>query len=139
MAYMLLAIPLHLVLLMVILFVVILLTKITSPGLTGLAIRWSIWGVAVIFVAGLGGHLYWSEFIWNKVYYSPDYVVDFWMIFPAGEHLMYPAGWPAGHLVGEHSTSDIKLAWLKVAAVCWISSTLAILMPRIRKLTSRHS
>ena len=135
MVYLMLAVPLHLVFLLVILGVVILVTKIISPNLTGRAVRWSIGGVSAMFLGGLVGHLYWSEFVWNVIYYSPDYMVDFWMLFPASERLMHPAGWPAGHLVGEHTASDIRLAWLNVASVCWISTILIILMPQIIKLT----
>ena len=138
MVYLMLGVPLHLVLLLVILVVVMLVTRITSPDLIGRAVLGSIWAVSAMFLGGLLGHLYWSEFVWNEIYYSPDYMVDFWMFFPANERLMHPAGWPPGHLVGEHTAFDIRRAWLNVACVCWFSTILIILMPQIRKLTRRH-
>ncbi|MDP0491181.1 MAG: hypothetical protein Q7Q71_09060 [Verrucomicrobiota bacterium JB023] len=76
--------------------------------------------LACIFVSGLIGHLYWSEFIWNEVYYSPDYVVDFWMFFPTTGDVMRPAGWEPGHLIGNHTEASITHRWCMVSLFCWM-------------------
>lgn len=88
--------------------------------------------VFCLFIGGLLGHLYWSEFIWNKMYYSPDYVVDFYYFFKTTEHVLTPAGWEPGWMIGEHKAQDIKDAWWTVAPVCWVISALLFLLMNIR-------
>ncbi len=82
-----------------------------------------------MFVAGLLGHLFWSAFVWNHVYYSPDYVVDFWMLRPASEKLLHVHGWPTGHLIDSHSAEDIFRSWLLLASACWVAAAALFCWP----------
>jgi len=81
-----------------------------------------------LFIGGLIGHLYWSEYVWNHIYYSPDYVVDFYYFHKTSQEVMTPAGWDPGWLIGEHTEASIENAWWKVAPICWLISGITFIV-----------
>ena len=118
-AYLMLGLPLHVVLLVVGLAFAVPLALVRKYKIRS-AVVIVMKAVASVFISGLFGHLYWSEYIWNVVYFSPDYVVDFWMFFPANGDIMSPAGWDSGHLISSHTESDISTRWWLVSIPCWL-------------------
>jgi len=118
-AYLMLAIPLFMAILIVMALVTLPFAYRFRSSFRTIALVSSS-GVASVFIAGLIGHLYWSEYIWNVVYYSPDYVVDFWMFSPATADIMHPAGWDPGHLIADYTEADMIREWRTVAGACWL-------------------
>jgi len=97
-------------------------------------------GVLIMYIVGLGGHFYWSLWVWNTIYYSPDYVIDFWMFIPASGYLMDPAGFGPGHLIGSHVETDIYSTWIAASSCCWIAWLIlfyALVLRRHKKRTNK--
>ena len=137
-AYLMLGLPLHVALLVISLAFAVPFAFIRRHKVTS-AVVIVITAVASIFISGLIGHLYWSEYIWNVVYFSPDYVVDFWMFFPANADIMSPAGWDPGHLISSHSESDISTKWWLISIPCWLlAGTLFVLSMRYYRNKSKQ-